>query len=207
MSTTLEYSTADKKKLKTFQWTGGVSDERARRAIKMLKPVCFECQGNTWPPVPGWWNDCPHRPYERLVPKKVRIESYIEDEDGDIVLDEEATKRSMKTKMVLVPNIVEVIYHIQLNDHQGPLKFQTLKGFKQMHEAGYAPMCEAYGCGRAWPTFKSDEFGTYCSQKHAQQCALKEAEMFSLAGYSSDVGEQQRKNAMRQLKIDQNLDL
>lgn len=199
MSTTITYSAPQRKQLKTEEWRGSVSPHGVRRAIKMVKPICFECQ-DPWPAPQGWWNDCPHRPYERMVPKTIKHEVYRQDEDGDTVLDEEETKRASKKKMILVPNVVEVMLHQQVNDGRGPEKMSILKGFKSFPEAGYAPMCEAYGCGRAWPTFKSDEYGTYCGEAHARLCAMKEDEIFSLAGSSADVSSKDVKKARRDLE-------
>jgi hypothetical protein len=214
MSTTISYSQADRKRLKKFEFNGSVSSLGVRRAIKMVKPICMICQHNSTDPNPGWWDECQHHPYERLVPKKIRVETFKEDEDGDLVLDEESTKASMKTKMVLIPNILEVMKHVQANDNNGPMKFKTLKGFKTLPEVGYNPMCEAYGCGRSWPTFDAgtrgteDYYGVFCGRAHAELVAMKEAGLFSYLGASSDVDTQSEKSArrgMRALRADLNI--
>lgn len=163
MAQILKYSAADKKKYITFEWAGRGKGNAALRADKMVRPTCKECQIGLDTPR-DWAEHCEHDPYWSLQPKVIKTPVYATDEDGDMVLTETVTR----TKMIRVPNITEVTNSVRHNDGEGRKKMQA-KGFKLVTEVGIAPMCEMYGCGKAWPVVRT-EYGDYCSQGHAKLC-------------------------------------
>lgn len=180
MATQLMYSEAERSRLKTFEWAGRGNTNRAMRAIKMLRPICKDCQGNADTNVPGWHEKCKHfddplRKYWQLSAKTIGVTVYKEDEDGDLVIDEEATKSGTKTKYVLIPNWVEIPLRTGNYDGKGP-QLMARKGFKLPQQVGLAPMCQFYGCGKAWPKFRCEN-GDYCSIGQAKLAMADEDEI------------------------------
>jgi hypothetical protein len=176
MATAVRYSAAEKKKLKAFEWNGRGSAMAALRAVKMLAPRCETCQtpevikaGN--PRQWTWMQDCTHgagpdgmKPYFALQPKVIKTPKLEQDEDGDFTLVETA----VRTKMIRVPNIVEIPLSERFDDGESVIKAEK-HGFKHLEDGGLAPMCEMYGCGKAWPGVQTD-LGRYCSEDHARLC-------------------------------------
>src|SRR6266568_368775 len=176
VATQINYSPADRRKLTTFEWNGRGSTAGALRALKMVAPRCQTCQ--TPETVKGgsprqfsWMKDCVHgagpagaEPYFSLQPKVIKTPKLEPDEDGDLTLVETA----VRTKMIRVPNIVEIPISERFEDGEAVQKAAS-HGFKVLPDVGLAPMCEMYGCGKAWPTVGTD-FGAYCSEVHAGLC-------------------------------------
>src|SRR5258706_9669616 len=124
MAQFLKYSAADKKKLNDFGWNGRGKGSAAFRAAKMVRPICTDCQKGLDTPA-GWYDVCEHDPYWSLAPKVIKTPRYETDEDGDMILAE----TQVRTKMIRVPNITEVIISVRQNDGQGVQKARN-KGFK-----------------------------------------------------------------------------
>lgn len=173
MATKITYTKAQKDKLKDFGWSSRGHQHGAFRAIKMLRPVCYECSSQ-----PGrfrnWVKDCVHDPYWRLQPKEIKVPVYITDEDGDMVLDEVATNKGKKVKMLRFPNIVEVPLATNINAGEGVTRATQKKQFRYLEEEDVAPICQMWGCGASWPTVGTEGFGDYCSENHAKLCAAHE---------------------------------
>ena len=135
---------------------------RTLRTLKMGQPIHPECQ---WPRTERWWVRCEeagHEPYITKQEREFSIPVYETDEDGDMVLKETKTKR----KVIVRPNIVQVALDDDHNDGRGPEKFAKTKGFRQLEELGYMPMCQLYDC---WmPSTVKCEFGEFCSKEHAR---------------------------------------
>lgn len=164
MATQISYSAADKKKLKAWEWPG--QNVATSRSVKMVRPQCGECQQGL-DTAPGWWRSCTHDPYWSSQRKTRKIPVWkLDPETGEEVLQEETTQ----TRRVRVPNILEVALISRSNDGEGPRRFHSMKGYRYLPEIGLAPMCEAHGCGRAWPTVQTAQNGVYCSEAHAKMC-------------------------------------
>lgn len=163
MATIIKYSAADKKKYKSFEWAGRGKGSAALRASKMVRPICNECQVGLDTPI-NWFEKCEHDPYWSLSPKVLKTPVYETDEDGDMILKQ----TDVRTKMLRVPNVTEVVNSARSNDGKGIEKMQK-KGFKHFPEVNLAPMCEMYGCGRPWPVVRT-EYGDYCTENHAKLC-------------------------------------
>jgi len=133
--------------------------------VKMVRPTCRECQG---PDAPAnWWANCGHDPYFTKKPHIKKVERY-ETELIDGVEREVLAGTDTRTYLVREPNITEVVVTARANDGRGVEKKQRY-GFKQLPDIGYAPMCEMYGCGKAFPTVDT-QYGVYCSENHAKLC-------------------------------------
>lgn len=176
-----KYSAAERKKLKTFEWNGRGSATAALRAKKMVQPRCAECQTPevVRPESPTRWtwvNTCTHNPYWSLRPKVTKVPKIVPelDEDGNETGDFIQEDVVVRTRMIVEPNIVEIPMSIRFDDGEAVRKAAG-HGYKVLSDQGIAPMCEMYGCGRAWPTVGTD-FGVYCSTQHAKLCALDEME-------------------------------
>lgn len=174
MSETITYTEAD---LELFDagWKGSGRGDATVRAIKMVRPVCKTCQigGDE---LVGWWDTCEeegHDPYWHLQPKVLRIPIYVEDDDGDLVLDEAKTKAKSRTKFIRLPNITEVLLQTQNNSGEGPTKMYKRKGFKLPRDVGARPLCEASGCGKSLPKIRTS-MGDFCSVRHAKLCIANE---------------------------------
>lgn len=164
MSQEVRYSAAQKKSLKVWEWRGAVATSRA---VKMLRPQCGECQLGK-DTLPEWWKTCTHDPYWSSQRKNRTVPTWVKNEETG---EEELTDEVTTTRRVRVPNIVEVPQGTRNNDGKGPRKFHETKGFLTFPEAGFAPMCEAHGCGNAWPTIGT-RAGAYCSEEHARNCII-----------------------------------
>ncbi len=171
----LTYTKAAKEQLQTFEWAGRGNATTGMRSIKMLRPICTICQG---PPehAVNWFEFCEHKGEDGLAifwgdqPKTIRVPKYEIDEDGDRI----RVSDDVRTKMILMPNWTEVPTGLAHNDGRGVEKMQA-KGFKLPEEVGLAPMCQFYGCGKAWPTLRTI-YGDYCTDMHARLCAVNEME-------------------------------
>jgi hypothetical protein len=174
MSHEVRYPEKMRETLKTFEWNGRGDANGAIRAIKMAQPICEICQTveairDESPIRWTWMKDCEHGPqgmgpYWSFSPKVINTPKIVEDEDGEFVLDSVATR----TKMVLMPNIVEIPITMGFESGEG-LQKAAHHGFKVLSDIGLAPMCEMYGCGKAWPLVGTD-FGNYCTEIHAKLC-------------------------------------
>lgn len=170
MAQMIKYSAADKKKYITFEWAGRGNGMAAVRCEKMLRPICNTCQKGLDTLV-GWEKTCEHEPYWSLQPKVIKTPKYETDEDGDLVL----VDTEIRTKMVKIPNIAEIVISPRHNDGRGVEK-QKAKGFIPVTSGGVAPMCDMYGCGRAWPAIRTN-YGDYCSELHAKLCVADALEI------------------------------
>ena len=177
MSTTIQYTREQRETLYDASWKGSGKGAGAVRAVKMVRPECSICQigGDE---VVGWWNhyentEDSHDHYWGLRPKTLRVPKYIKDEDGDLVLDEAGTKAASRTKFIRVPNIVEVLVQESSNSGLAVQKFTQRKGFKTLQAIGVAPMCELYGCGKSFPSVRT-EYGDYCNVTHAKLAIANE---------------------------------
>lgn len=135
---------------------------RVLRTLKMVQPIHAECQF----PIRGkWWVRCEEAGHEPYVTKQERIidvPTYATDEDGDLVLTETKTKK----KIVMRPNLTQVALDESINDGRGPERFAREKGFRQLEDLGFEPMCQMYDC---WlPVTIVCEFGEFCSKEHAR---------------------------------------
>jgi hypothetical protein len=177
MARIVNYSEADLKKLKVWNWktTTGVSAMRAR---KMVRPSCAICQGASGGMI-GWWNECDHDPYWSSQIKKVVKQEWKEDADGDLILDEAATAANAKTKKIRVPNIVEVHWSRDSNAGQGPQLFAERKGYKDPEAIGLAPYCMTLGCQNTWPRVETAE-GRFCSEFHAKMVAVEQRSILNI---------------------------
>lgn len=135
---------------------------RNRRSIKMAQPIHSDCQ---WPRRKAWWVGCEEKGHEPYITKQTRLIEqpvYDVDDEGDMVLKETKTKQ----KVVVRPNLVQVILDVGHNDGRGPDRFAKEKGFRQLEEVGYAPMCQLFDC---WlPATVTCDFGEFCSKDHAR---------------------------------------
>lgn len=141
---------------------------RVLRSIKMAQPIHPECQ---WPRRKNWWVGCEEKGHEPYVTKSIRLIEepvYETDDEGDLVLKETKTKQ----KVVIRPNVTQVPLDMAINDGRGPDKFARDKGFRQLEEVGFAPMCQLHDC---WlPAKLTCEFGEYCSKEHARMVGAME---------------------------------
>lgn len=173
----VKYSAADKKKLKTFEWNGRGSATAAMRAMKMVAPRCQECQTpevikDDSPTRWTWMKDCPHNPYWGMQPKVTKVPKIVDEigEDGKPTGDYIQEDVVVRTRLIAQPNIVEIPMAERFEDGQAVQK-AARHGFRILTDAGIAPMCQMYGCGKAWPTIGTDD-GIYCSREHAQLCVI-----------------------------------
>lgn len=145
---------------------------RALRTIKMAQPIHAECQ---FPPRLRWWDKCMekgHDPYitDEEVPVQKKI--YEKDEDGDTYLKEVRET----TKIVPHLNTTQVSTDAGINDGKGPELFKMTKGFKELSELGYEPLCEMYDC---WlKATIGTVYGAYCSKEHARLVGANEEGIF-----------------------------
>lgn len=141
---------------------------RILRTIKMGQPIHAECQ---WPPRESWWVGCMDKGHEPFVTHQlITVETPVweVDEEGDTVL----TGTKTKQKRVSHLNIVQVPLDESVNDGNGPERFKREKGFKDLEELGYKPMCQLFDC---WldATIKTN-YGDYCSKAHARMVGARE---------------------------------
>ncbi|HSE44952.1 MAG TPA: hypothetical protein VLA89_06450 [Gemmatimonadales bacterium] len=135
---------------------------RILRTLKMAQPIHAECQ---FPIKARWWVACEeagHEPYLTKQDRLIETPVYGVDEEGDMVLQETKTKK----KQVVRPNITQVALDESINDGRGVERFTREKGFKQLEDLGYQPMCQMFDC---WlPVNIVCDFGEYCSKEHAR---------------------------------------
>jgi hypothetical protein len=173
----LNYSAKERNRLKTFEWNSRANVVMGHRAIKMLRPICKDCQNPPEHPA-NWYETCPHfgadrnKMYWSYSTKIIKTPVYEEDEDGDLVVKEE----QVKTKLVLVPNWTEVPADTAHSDGQAPRRCYEQKGFRYPEEIGLAPMCQFSGCGKAWPRIRTS-LGDYCTELHAKLAVANELEI------------------------------
>lgn len=201
MALTIEYTAAQKKKLYDAGWNGRGSEVGAVRSIKMVRPICKPCQSEPYK-VTTWWSVCPHRGEDGLAiywsqwPKVIKTQVIGKDDEGDMALLNTVTR----TKIVVLPNVTEVIQDEGKNIGRGPEKMRV-KGFLFMEEAKLAPMCQMYGCGRSWPTVRTEEYGDYCSEYHAKLCVATAEGIVMTEIIRSKKAEQVRKAQLREVYI------
>lgn len=166
MAQQVKYKPTDRKNLIAFEWGGRGHGTGAVRALKMVRPICKLCY--LGPDTPSDWHQkCEHDPYFSKKPHIKKVDIFeIQDVDG--VDREVLTGTETRTFLVKEPNITEVVASVRSNDGQGPAKKRRY-GFRELPEVGYAPMCEMYGCGKAWPEIGTAH-GNYCSENHAKLC-------------------------------------
>jgi hypothetical protein len=201
MATTITY-TAKEQKLQSFGWQGGARVQAAARAVKMVRPICSECQVGEFT-VPGWFKTCDHgpgpggSPYWSLQPKVRKIPKTGVDEDGDMVLLE----TEVRTKLVLMPNMCEVVLNIRQNSGQS-VEMALRKGYKFLADEGIAPMCQLYGCGKTFPTVNT-AYGDFCSEMHGKVVAADANEeiLISVQGSNSPKANQAARKQLSEIVV------
>lgn len=159
-----KYSPTDKK-LTKFEWAGRGVGAGAVRALKMVRPICPTCQGID--ALADWHVKCEHDPYFTKKPHVKKVDKFeVQDVDG--VEREVLVGQDTRTFLVREPNITEVVVSVRSNDGRSVEKKRRY-GFKELPEVGYAPMCQMYACGKAFPAVAT-EYGDYCSENHAKLC-------------------------------------
>lgn len=157
-----------KQKLTSVKGISLAHSNRALRVLKMLQPIHPECQ---FPLRREWWKACEeagHEPYVTRQEVEVKVPVYGEDEDGDLVLIEEKVKK----KVVTHPNITQVALTRSINDGRGPERFAKEKGFRQLEEMGFAPLCQMLNC---WlEATITTPWGEFCGRNHARLVAAAE---------------------------------
>lgn len=164
----INYTEAQRKKLVKWEWqTPNIVS--GFRSVKMLRPICKECQDNPQHPV-NWSEFCTHGGedkekylYWSLRPKTIKIPSYEQDADGDLVL----VKEDVVNKMILVPNWSDIAADLGHSDGAMPTYLHDSAGFRFPEEIGLAPMCQMYQCGKAFPRVRTT-LGDYCEEYHAK---------------------------------------
>ena len=158
-----------KKTLVTITGVNMARTNKQIRTVKMLQPIHADCQ---WPYRKGWWNDCEaagHNPYQHEDLQEVETPVFEKDEEtGEEVL----IKIEQRRVRVLNPNVTQVPLDSGSNDGRGPEKFANDKGFLQLEERGYSPMCQLFDC---WLEAKiTSPYGEYCSKEHARMIGARE---------------------------------
>lgn len=164
---------------------------RILRSLKMAQPIHPDCQH---PRRDRWWVFCEerdHSPYISTQEREITTPEYGTDEDGDKILVGSKTK----IKIVERPNLVQVPLDPSHNDGRGPENFARTKGFRQLEEIGYAPLCQLHDC---WlPAVVNCEFGEYCSKEHARLVGAREE------GIALEVLDRRKRRAqLRRVEID-----
>src|SRR5438132_1286087 len=176
MATTITYSAKERKELQTIEWAGSGDRGGALRAVKMVRPICDICQALGLDTPLFWFRTCEHgpeqkkspywtmKPHTRKVPTYTPVLDAEGKETGEFIKGEVVAR----VTFTLEPNITEVIKSVRFGGGMLPEQMAGNKGFKYFHELGLAPMCEFKGCGKAWPTVRTNEDGDYCSLIHAK---------------------------------------
>lgn len=135
---------------------------RVLRTLKMGQPIHADCQ---FPITRNWWASCDekgHEPYITKQDREIVIPTYDVDDEGDMV----QVSEKVKIKQVVRPNLVQVALDESINDGRGPERFARDKGFKQLEELGFEPMCQMFDC---WlPVTVVCDFGEFCGKEHAR---------------------------------------
>lgn len=162
-------------KLRDLRRAGGSEVEHGLRDIKLLRPICHECAPEVEKAGHGWWDRCPHEPYESLRRLPETKTEYI-DEIGD---DGKPTGRRVvgetTTKNVVVPwpNFTGVAKGRRYNNNHGPEDKMLWYGFippedlrSEAFPNGIAPCCEFRDC--YWQDdLKVYANGTFCREIEA----------------------------------------
>lgn len=205
MSETITYPAGMRKTLIDVGWRGSVNALATRRSIKMARPQCAICQSGPFPWPDKWWENCKHgpknkggSPYWSLRPIQEEKEAFEVAEDGSYtkVVRGKDPKEDTVIRLMEHPNVTEVLFDTMSNSGDGPKQKRDENGFKPLADVGMAPICEAYGCGNSWPTFKS-YYGLYCSEAHARAVALHTEGEFIIAHTSAFADPQAIRKAQR----------
>ena len=165
-------------------WSQGVREGSAIRMRKMVQPICpfsqkeYEqtpegrlierrsagVQPNCQKRGGAWWGDCEaagHDPYNRTRVWYSKRDIFETDADGEQVKTGERTVRHEDK----IPNIAQVAAHIRVNSGRGPQYKHDQHGFRFLHEAGFAEVCEMRNCQK--PATVETVYGNYCTKGHA----------------------------------------
>lgn len=167
------------------------------RSVKMIRPICEECQSAGL----GWWENCSHDPYHRLKPIVTRTEkTEVDPETGLVTILGRETKVQ---KYVHIANVEQAFLMLRINSGFG-VEAALAKGFKFPQDVqptlptgdddpefdGYAPMCEFQNCYIANPTVRARhsslsenrmipverQTAHYCSANHAKLAKQRDTE-------------------------------
>lgn len=158
-----------KEKLKETIEAGFASSEyRPWRSIKMVEPICADCQEVAGGAPLGWWMKCVHNPYYTIedVPVKTPIIEEVADEATGVV---EKLITGSKTKLVRKesPNLKQVAFETRINSGEG-VKMAQDNGCILPEAIGYKPYCQFGDCWNQNLRVRSPQFGDYCSELHCK---------------------------------------
>lgn len=137
---------------------------RVLRSIKMAQPIHSDCQ---WPRSARWWVKCEDAGHNPYITEQIReVSEQVTGPDPDDASVTIVTGTKIKKVVVERPNLVQVPLDMASNDGRGPDRFARDKGFRQLEEVGYEPLCQLHNCWLA--ATLSCEFGEFCSKEHAR---------------------------------------
>jgi hypothetical protein len=129
------------------------------RTIKMVQPICAECQ---WPPRARWWKTCPHDPYTIQESEEIVTPDLQEDEHGDFIVKGEEVKIRVHRYL----NLAQVPLTEAVNGGRG-LEQAQARGFVFPEEFDQPPMCQYYDCWEESPKFHTI-YGDFCNADQAR---------------------------------------
>lgn len=135
----------------------------ATRAVKVMRPMCKECQLE-FRNGRGWWKICDsrgHDPYYRKTEEIVKV-PVREERDGRVMVTgyEEIINTTKR------PNLKAVNVHIRVNSGRSLEKGIVNRGYRPLTDFGYHPMCEMSKCEA--PSKIDTRYGRYCKERHAR---------------------------------------
>jgi hypothetical protein len=167
------------------------------RAVKMLKPMCGQCQHMDQ--SPGWAVRCiarGHDPYIQRIVTKLRVPTYGEWKDGSRTIKSYTEMESEHYS----PNITEVPATGRHNGNQGIQKARG-DGYLFLEERGLKARCQLHQCWKQLDsTSAHTPFGSFCSTAHAAIVAADAMQVFP--GGSPQKAHENRQRVLAALSLD-----
>jgi len=124
----------------------------------------LNCQ-NEFSGAVGWWEICMSRNHDPYYTTK-----YIRREEDVVEVQEDGTELVVESRMkkvrLKILNVARVAAYTRVSGGRGPLYARVLKGFRDLSDMGYEPVCEFRNC--ELPVTVDSRYGKFCGQRHAR---------------------------------------